>query len=265
MKNKVKVEQHDEQKYIHCLDDLERRIRTCVTRHRKFLLQMTTIQSHTQQAFLSALLKHVKQVDALPSYDAPKNNVELLSKLKTPGGIKLASLDVDAKSVQKTLLALCRHCDVLSFFETVFPGKDIRTLLLSGSEIDRSTLQQLGFVSKTHVTLAHCSAMSQAELQWKFSPLVGCDVKMVATGLLWNETVMALAVTLADTTRNGQPVPIVLNRFVHITVWLADGVSAVTANELPMLCESNAAMRVDIPCPIALHGVLSLWANDDPI
>lgn len=199
----------------------------------------------TRQSFLSSLVEKVAEAESIKSYEAPSF-------------VKIASIDVEVGAVHEILLRLREEDRLSSFFDSALKGSDIHDVL-SSNGTDHTNAEGLGFVSATHVTLAHCRQMSQSELRSKFTPHLGCEIELLVSGLLWNERVMALAVTVAETTKNGEALPAAQNSFVHITVWHEKGASPIEANDLPRLLEAMEAQRIEFESPIPLVGIVSLW------
>ena len=227
------------------LEDLESRIRDCVARHCDLIRGLTAEESDTRATFSSSLLEKVAEADGITSYEAASF-------------FKLASIDVAMTAVLDILSSTITNKDVSPFFEKILNGNAIHTLLVPNG-VDDPKAEDLGFVTKTHVTLAHCRETSQSKLRLTFKPLVGAEVDLVASGLLWNERVMALAVTVPERTNDGQILPVSKNEFVHVTVWIHETASAVESNNLPTLVSANQAQRLDFESPVALQGIVALW------
>lgn len=227
------------------LDDLERRLRDCVEQYRHQILGLSADKAVTRQSFLSSLIEKIAEVQSIEKYEAPSL-------------LKIASIDIDVNAVHKILSLLKVNTHLSPILEQNLSDLCIEEFIPCG--IDRGTAEGHGFVTKTHVTLAHCRQMRQSELRSIFTPLLGAEVELSATGLLWNERVIALAVTVAEETKSGKALPLAQSSFVHITVWLAEDASAVEANSLPGLVLTHKAHRIDFESPISLRGVVSLWS-----
>lgn len=228
------------------LDDLEHRLRDCIDRHGDSIRGLTADVAATRQSFVSSVIEKVAEADSISSYEAPMF-------------FKLVSIDVDVGAVDELLLRLVSEdTRVAQFFEQILHGISVHDVLFT-DKADRAHAKSLGFVTQTHVTLAHCRDVSQSELRSTYAPVLGAEIDVRATGLLWNEHVMALAVTVADATNDGESVKASLNSFVHITVWCGEDVSPVTANDLQHLVETNEAQRLNFESPSPLRGVITLW------
>ena len=227
------------------LDDLERRLRDNVDRYGDHIQSLSADESVTRRSFVSSLIEKVAEAESIESYDAPPF-------------FNIAAIDVDVNAVHEILSRLKVDKCLSPLLEQNLCDLHINEVN-PNSGIDRTSAESRGFVIKTHVTLAHCRQMSQSKLRSNFTPLLGAEVELSATGLLWNESAMALAVTVAEETQSGKNLPPSQNSFVHITVWLGEGASAVEANALPGLNATHEAQRIDFESPIPLRGVVSLW------
>lgn len=172
-----------------------------------------------------------------------------------PSFVKIASIDVGIDCVYNILRELYKNERVGPFFDRILSGNAIDEIL-SDSALGKA--EDLGFVTKTHVTLAHCRSMSQSCLRSTFTPHLESTVELSANALLWNDRVMALAVNVSEITSEGNILPASINEFVHLTVWIDKDASAVEANNLPKLVDADEAYRVGFPS-YSLQGVVSLW------
>lgn len=213
--------------------------------HRDDILGLAVEETVSRQSFASSLLQKVAEVDSIASYESPSF-------------IKIASIDVDVNVIHQLLRDLQTDKRFSAFFESSL-GDYGATEVLSGDGVSLVAAEKCSFVLTTHVTLAHFRHMSQADLRSTFQPICGSIVKLSATGLLWNDRVAALAVTVAGKTDIGDDLPPSRNSFPHITVWFQEDASAVDANLLPDLCDKGKARRVDFESPIPLEGKVLLW------
>jgi hypothetical protein len=140
-----------------------------------------------------------------------------------------------------------------SFFGMAFEGKLLKEVLECGDALPHK------LVSKTHVTLAHCRDTSQDAMREPFAPLVGSRVGLYATGLLWNDRVAAVAITVDDVSDLGKQIPPSRTVFSHITVFVQDGAFAAESKHLPALVESKKANSFEFKAPIRLQGTLNFW------
>jgi Fungal tRNA ligase phosphodiesterase domain len=225
------------------LDDLETRLRAGLEQYRNVIVRMTTDISDTRESFGKSLVEKVKEVELITSYDAPSF-------------VKIASIDVDVASVWEILKNLNNNGHLNNFFDRILQGKDWESIVSGLADEDYT--EELGLVIKTHVTLAHYSEMSQSDMRSLYTPHLESSVELTTNLLLWNDRVMALAVTVSDLTNDGNVLPSSKNEFVHITVWYDKDVSAFEANKLPKLLAENKAFSVKFP-DSTLTGTVSFW------
>lgn len=224
------------------LDDLEIRLREVLDRYGEVFSRSTVDVSISRKAFVSSLKEKIGEVESIVSYD-------------TPPFVKIASIDVAVVKVFDVLKEIYKNERIRPFFDRILCGNDLDEIL---SDSTYRIAEALGFVTKTHVTLAHCRSMSQSALRSTFTPHLDSTVELSADALLWNDRVMALAVTVSDVTSEGNILPVSVNEFVHLTVWVDNVASAVEANNLPSLVDKDEAYRLDIPS-YSLQGVVSFW------
>lgn len=118
------------------------------------------------------------------------------------------------------------------------------------------------FVKNPHITMAHCSQLSQDEMKQQYGPILDQYVSVKVTGLLWNARIAALSVEVASETTTGALAGKPLNPFPHMTLWHTEDVSPVESNELPHLLSIDQASQVILPQPALLEGKLSFWGMD---
>ena len=225
---------------------LERRLRMCITQHKKLLLGMTTDEETSRQAVVSQILERVRELDS-----ADYSFGELPQMTSSSGGrfITIASVNVPVDDVHALLRSILEEDGRAETFARSILDDTSPEEKLTGS---RCSDKQ--FVSNTHVTLAHCRSFSQSEMRKKFGQAEGSFVSVRPVALLWNDVVAALEVVL----EGDNPVEST-NAFVHVTVWAKEGTSAKSANDLPQQVEQGEASRLDISCAELLSGKVSLW------
>ena len=264
------------------MDDLERRLRHTLEQYQDVIFQMTVDISETRQCFVQSLVNKINEVDSmLTSYEAP------------PSLIQLVAIDVDRKAVYDILqdLQFQQHENVGSVFEQALQGHSWESILGDTTneddddDDDNTIAPELGFITKTHVTLAHYRDMSQSNLRSIFTPYIESTVELVTNAIYYNERIMALAIlnnhnsTSEIITNDGTILPPVwtqstssssstsslgkqpqaLNReFLHITIWCNKGVSASEAKTLPSLVKDGKAHRIEFPEQV-LQGSISFW------
>jgi hypothetical protein len=211
----------------------------------------------------------IHEVDTMStSYEAP------------PSLIQLVAIDIDRKSVYDIIQDVQFHqsTDILSnFLEQILQGYSWESLVHDEDDEDNTVLNDLGLVTKTHVTLAHYRDMSQANMQSMYTPYIESSVELTTNAIYYNERVMALAIKNNERseimTNDGTIVPMSstvsltmsgsqqqqCNRdFAHITIWCNKGVPAYEANTLPALVNENKAFCVEFP-EQSLLGSISFW------
>jgi Fungal tRNA ligase phosphodiesterase domain len=213
--------------------------------HRSRIFQGSADVSEVRKTFVSSLKQMVIEVDSIASYDDHQY-------------VKIASIDVNVRSVHNILLGLQQNAKLRPFMHALL-GDGGMDGLLDDEGNDHFYAKEAGFETRTHVTLAHYLEMPQEELLAQFLPHVDSSVELHATALLWSETVMALRVRVEERTSRGAVLPPSTNNFVHITVWCAEGTAPHEANKLPALYDANAAQDIDFETPLVLTGVISLW------
>jgi Fungal tRNA ligase phosphodiesterase domain len=224
------------------LDDLEIRLRDVLDRYEDVILSSTVDVATSRQTFITSLKEKICEADSIVSYDVPPF-------------VKIAAIDVAVVSVLHVLREVYKNERISTFFDRILCGNDIDEIL---SDLTYRKAEDLGFVTKSHVTLAHCRSMSQSCLRSTFTPHLESTMELSAHSLLWNDRVMALAVKVSEITSEGKILPSSINEFVHLTVWIDKDASAVEANNLPRLVDMGEAYRLDFPS-YSLQGVVSLW------
>jgi Fungal tRNA ligase phosphodiesterase domain len=216
-----------------------------VIQHRRCIFRGTADVSEVRKVFVSSLKQMVIEVDSIVSYDDHQY-------------VKIASVDVHVRAVHSILTGLQHNAKLRPFLHALLVDGGMDGVLDDEGN-DHFYAKELGFETRTHVTLAHYLETPQDELLAQFLPHVDAQVELHATSLLWSETVMALQVRVEERTSRGAILPPSKNAFVHITVWCAEGTAPYEANKLPALCDANVAQCIDFETPIVLTGVISLW------
>lgn len=244
-------------------------MRHTLEKYQDVVLGLTADLLETRRRFVQSVVDKVKEVDTMStSYDAP------------PLLIELVAIDVDRKSVYDILQDLQGRQDeaLTNFLEQILQGNSWEGIIQNDNNDEHdSSVTEFGFVSKTHVTLAHYRDMSQSNMQSLYTPYIESSVEFTTNAIYYNERIMALAIknsnndTAAATemiTSDGMIVPrpsssssssLGMDRdFPHITIWCHPGVSAVEANALPSLLNDHKAHRVEFPDQ-CLQGRVSFW------
>jgi hypothetical protein len=205
-------------------------------------------------------------------------DVENRSRRETSGEparpfVTLAAIDVDSDAIQGLLRTIFDDPRFRSFW-LITNGRNNSGIAVSKDAcMDATSL----WTKKPHVTMIHFSQADQDRIYSVFAPLEGYRVKVRATSVVWSQRIAALAVSVAGTTLHGgdeqqendasmelaavRSVPRPRNDFVHITLWRTDDASAVEANALPTLVESNQAERVELFPQVEFAGVFRLWTR----
>jgi hypothetical protein len=226
---------------------LEKRLRFYVQKHRAWLNNLTVQPSVSADALArdiaSIMLTHSTTTAMLPNM--PK---------RADDPIKIAAIDVEKSVVHGILMMIAGNSSFDAMVSQICKERNLRDVLN-----DSSVSMSDRFTINTHVTLAHVKDMGADGLKSTFGPFVGQSVDLAATGVLWNDRVMALAVDFAA----GTTVPTEHVSFPHITVWVADGAKAFESKDLLELWQENKAEKLDFgPMPHSLSGTVSLWLND---
>ena len=231
------------------IDELEKRLRLSIERHRDDVLGRTVKESVSQESFVEQLKERVLQVSSMDSYDFSSVSAELVY-------IKIVSIDIDIESLHSRLRLLESDEQLAVFWETVLNRDAVDEAVVSNRYQDKK------FAQNPHVTMAHCKEESQADIRSAFESICGSTVKVTITALLWSAQVAALEVEITDETDQGKAVPRPGNAFSHITLWCQEGVSSFQSNTLPGLVETGEAHRVELKDAIVLYGAVSFWSAD---
>lgn len=218
---------------------MESRLRSTIAAHRETLSRITIGVEEAEKGFLEQLVNRVMTLNGGFQED------------KRPE-IKLTSIDVDRKSIHRFLMD--HRVDVTGdFLNTVLAHEIQDVAIRDGCYVGQR------FVPRPHITIAHYKETTQSEMKETYGSLQGCEVNVVLTGFLWNESVAAFAAEIDEATLDEKTMPRPKNAFVHITVWFAEGAKAAMANELPSQVASNKARLIEIADPICLTGTVAFW------
>ena len=230
------------------------RLRRTLQLHQDSILQMTADISDTRRQFVQSVVDKIYEVDTMStSYETP------------PSVIQLVAIDIDRKSVYDILhdLQFQLNDKMSNFFAQILQGYSWESLIHDDIEEENTVAKDLGFVTKTHVTLAHNRDTSQANLQSIYTPYIESSVELTTNAIYYNEHIMALGIKKnirsEIMTSDGTILPISSTRdFAHISIWCSKGVSAYEANFLPSLVKDNKACCVEFPEQL-LEGSISFW------
>ncbi len=225
---------------------MEDKLRNCIHSFQDELLSKAIALEVSKAAFIDEIAQRVqglgmearaeeKPVIKLVSIDVPRVDIHRILK------------DEDAAGTISEFVKMCIQCQ----------NDDV------SSEIDR--YDDKSFVRNTHVTMLFWRESTQEEMKEKFSALLGANVEILATALLWDNSVAALQVNIAETTVDGRKVPASKNEFVHLTVWVSEHAKAFMSNRLPQRVKLGEAQRLELEVPVRLNGLISFWDSENNV
>jgi len=238
-------------KIVSSSDDMkntETRLRIELKNHEHFLRQVTADLEVSRQAFLTQLC----DISSFLEFTDSLNSQDTLEDSSTGRHIKIFSLDVKMKAVHDILATVTKESDEFDQF-LKYRIKD-----KCNHEDNKSSNR---FIISTHCTFAHACNLPPTEMYKRFSHLLGVHLKITATAVLFCDTIAALEVSIpSETSRDPvQPIPPPINKFQHITIWCAKGVSPFESNQLPKMVERGEATKKCFNAPKSLQGILSFW------
>ena len=226
---------------------MEKRLREVIGKHHISLLSYSAKIATTRNVFYDQMFNRISEVNS-------RMDVDAIESPRAEKLIRLVSLDVPKSKVHEVLKD---HASGMSaeFLNTIFDGHDKETILTK-----KGSYRGDEFYDNTHVTLAfRDESQSQTETKNKFDPVVGHEVDLLVTGLLWNDSHAAFAVQLEEKTIDDKPFPGSENSFAHITVWVAKDLQSSGSNDLPVLVKEGKAKRFDLETPVCIRGAVSYW------
>lgn len=222
---------------------MEAKLRNSINTARDILLARAVALETSRKVFIEETVNRINSIRI-------ENDVEPNGKPR----IKLVSIDVPQAQVHQILKTQATESTTLSeHLSTCIGGPRHEDFW----DIDHYSGEL--FVSKTHVTMLFWQETTEDEMREKFGALLGASVEVHATALLWDDSVLALEVKIAETTLDGRKVPASKNNFVHVTVWVAHGAKAWMSNLLPEKVRIGNAHRVELISPVRLIGLVSFW------
>ena len=240
------------------LKDIEKRLRYLLSLHTIFLEDLTVNESQTKESFISQLnsvisfVREPKEKAFIERKNLAKLQInhlrETASTAKCPSYIRFVGIDIFPEAIDRILvLFIERFPSVASFLKTC----GTRAESLKNDDLhERDRL-----IHNTHVTMAHCSQMTQGAMRNTFGQLMGLKVELKVNAFLFSKNVAALDVSIKTEIARSFPQK---NNFTHITVWCAGGVRAKESNLLPEEVISGNAFRVDLDTEATLEGEISL-------
>ncbi|CAB9524977.1 expressed unknown protein [Seminavis robusta] len=205
------------------IEGLESRLRAAVAKNRDLLHSLCVEQTVSCQQFVSQVSARLVDVDeAALSF------------------VKIVSIDVSRDAIDSV----------------------IQEILSSNDTAEGPNFNDGEKVRNVHVTMAHYTQLTQELINQNFQPLLGKDVEVFVTGMLWNERIAALSVRVAAKSLVGASMPEPLNSFPHITIWHGIGVPPSESNKLPTHFAAGLAQKKLLEREITLKGSLSFWGID---
>jgi hypothetical protein len=218
---------------------MEEKLRECVSRFQDELLSKAAGLGKSRYSFKEQIVERILSLN-------PSENAE--------PRIKLVSIDVPKTSVHRIIKEQATG-ETLPQFTLASEGQ------ASCWDIDQYKGEL--FVDKTHVTVLFWKTTTQEAIQQSFRHLLGATVELYAKALLWDESVAALEISVADTTLDGKKVPTCENEFEnefsHVTVWIAEDARAWMSNNLPKHLKEGKAQRIEFKAPVSISGSISFW------
>jgi Fungal tRNA ligase phosphodiesterase domain len=230
---------------------LEDKLRKSISEAQDELLAKTVSLKKSQEAFIRQLCARIQSLSVAIEPEDPMDCDGAGSNEGVPK-VKLVAVDVAKASVHSLLRQESTSGPVGDFLEMALEGSPLECWN------DDHYVGEL-FVERTHVTMQFWKETSQESIQESFGPLLGATVDLQATGLLWDDQVAALEVSVSKTTQDGKDVPPSRNEFVHITIWVAKTAQAQLSNKLPSKLNQGVAKKVVFAKPAPLKGTISFW------
>ncbi len=181
--------------------------------------------------------------------------------------IQIVSIDIDVNDVHRLVtLESLSNADLANFIQKIgglnksgfLPDKCV-----SGEICQDENKYLSRCIMKTHVTMVHCSQLSQYQMRSTFESFLGMSFDVSVSGIHFSTEVAALDVTLIQPITATGPTevefPQPTNVYPHITVWCSVGVEPYQSNSLPEKLMSGEASRILFDKPTVLRGILSFW------
>jgi len=231
---------------------MEETLRAAIKKHAPFLGNLTVNLDVSKQIFQSKLFEIIQSLAEKFTARSVTNAMATNGDDRLVKQIKIVSLGVPRKSVHSVLKEVAKD------FE------DVKQFLANRDQDkcnDENNKKLRRFITSTHCTFAHCSKASQSDMYSSFSHLVGSEVEISVTALLYSDKIAALQVAVPSTSAIEPKtiIPAPQNKFAHITVWCAEQTEAHTSNSLPRNVESSEATIVKFKNPISIKGIFKFW------
>ena len=233
---------------------MEQRMRSLLLKHAPFLKKLTVSESFSSDSFISQLHNQISSIDQ--EYASLKT----IPICSVPVSfIKLVSVDVDMLAVHNILNSIAKESIIISDFLVKARTAEASIIEQTENGVDYSKNCER-FISKTHLTMAHSSQLSQTEIRSTFGSLEGMQVELMINSFLFSDKNAALAASVSCMSigENPLPLPQSSNHFSHITVWCANGVSSAESNNLPLSVKDGSAQNISFSSK-SLNGTISFW------
>lgn len=230
--------------------EVENRLRETLDSHKDFIESLTIDKEASREAFIEQVTAQVRILDEQGISDTVVPTQSQSQSQPTKGQkIQLVAVDVKQKDVHNMLSQLSKvDKSVAEFLQAIGVSKPKQT-----------PFKLWEFVKNTHITMAHKSTMSEADMKVTFGELIGKEVDITVHGVLWSDRVAALAIDIPCEV-DGIPIPPCKNKFVHITLWTIKGANAVESSNLPKQLSNKKAKKISFENPRSLKGTFSFWS-----
>ncbi len=246
--------------------EIEQQLRALVKKHTPLLQSFTVPVEISQHSFITQLSEFVSTL--LNSGRSVGSPLDASSK-----SIRIVSIDIDVDDVHRLVtLESLSHADLADFIQGIgglnkcgaspspVPSVSSNTKLATDQDENKDVSR---CILKTHVTMAHCSQLSQYQIRGSFEPFLGMTFDVSVSGIHFSSEVAALDVALIQPIADHGPFtvefPQPTNQYPHITIWCSSGVEPYQSNHLPEKLMSGEANRIMFDKPAVLRGILSFW------
>ena len=226
---------------------MDRNIRATINAHKRYLCSLTEPVEVSKKSLILQLQQNIRNLDKAVA--RPGNPLHSTC-------IELVSVDVNYKEIHRILGSEASfHPEIETFFDEIGGLKIAQPNKCKTAE---------RFIYRTHVTLDHPAYCSQNEIHNVYDELIGSIVNIDVTGFFFSKTVAALSVKLSNTakcvkTGKEHRMPPCRNKFVHITTWCGENVSAKQSNQLPQKVLKKEGQQVMFHTHHKIEGRVSFW------
>jgi len=219
--------------------EMDKRLRLSIRENHDYIENLTISLTESKTVFVSELSRVIA---SLPD----KLESGLLVNESMARIIRIASLDIDYEELHVGIAKLRKSFPEL---EQYFAKREEH----DGN--DENDENQNRFITSVHCTLAHASEVPQAYILKAYQHLLGSEVELKATAILFSDKISAIELELSPQLSILRP----QNQFPHITLWCAKYTKARESNALPEKIIHGEAKRIVFGHPLVLKGVLSFW------